>query len=80
MVVHSCNPSSREAEAERSGVLGQPGLRNETLSQKQNNNNNNKIKKHFPLLFFIFTKDSLRILVSWAWHSSECLYSQLFRR
>jgi hypothetical protein len=54
MVVHAFKPSTWEAEA--GGFLGlrpawstewvswQPGLRRETLSQKQNNNNNNNKK------------------------------------
>lgn len=39
LVVHSCNPSTREAEAARSQVEGQPGLHRVTLSQinKQTN-------------------------------------------
>jgi hypothetical protein len=37
MVVHTCNPSTWEAEAEagRSEVLGQPGLYNKILFQKK---------------------------------------------
>jgi hypothetical protein len=33
VVVHTCNPSTREAEAGRVRVQGQPGLHIETLSQ-----------------------------------------------
>jgi hypothetical protein len=35
MVVHACNPSTREAEAGRSRVQAQPRLRGETLSQNK---------------------------------------------
>jgi hypothetical protein len=35
MVVHTCNPSTWEAEAGRSEVLGQPGLYNNILFQKK---------------------------------------------
>jgi hypothetical protein len=58
VVVHTFNPSTREAEAGRfpssrpawstNLVPGQPGLYRETLSQKNkqtNNNNNNKPKR-----------------------------------
>jgi hypothetical protein len=37
MVVHSCNPSTQEAESGQSWVWGKPALYNETLSQKQTN-------------------------------------------
>jgi hypothetical protein len=36
MVVHTCNPSTREAKAGRLQVLGQPELYSETQSQKKN--------------------------------------------
>jgi hypothetical protein len=35
MVVHAYNPSTVKAEAGGSGVGGQPGLYNETLSQRR---------------------------------------------
>jgi hypothetical protein len=38
MVVHTCNPSTQEAEAGGSGVGVQPGLHRETLSQTNNKN------------------------------------------
>jgi hypothetical protein len=34
VLVHTCNPSTWEAEAGKSGVPGQPGLQNNTLSQE----------------------------------------------
>jgi hypothetical protein len=37
MVVHTCNPSTQEAEAGELGVPGQPGLCSKTLSQKHTN-------------------------------------------
>jgi hypothetical protein len=37
-MVHACNPSTQEAEAEESQVQGQPGLHRETLSLKKNDN------------------------------------------
>lgn len=45
-MAHAFNLSTQEAKiGESQGVLGQPGLRSETLSsnkQTKNNNNNNK--------------------------------------
>jgi hypothetical protein len=35
MVRYSCNRPTQEAEAEGSGFQGQPGLQNETISNKQ---------------------------------------------
>jgi hypothetical protein len=35
VVVHTCNSSTRKAEAGRLRVLGQPGLYSETLPQKK---------------------------------------------
>jgi hypothetical protein len=35
VVVHTCNPSSQEAKAGGSRVIGQPKLQCKTLSQKQ---------------------------------------------
>jgi hypothetical protein len=35
MVVHTCNPSTREAEVGGSRVQSQPGLHRKSLSQKQ---------------------------------------------
>jgi hypothetical protein len=35
MVFHTYNPSTGEAETEESGVSGQPGLKSQTLFQKQ---------------------------------------------
>jgi hypothetical protein len=37
VVVHTCNPSRRDAEAGGSGVQGQPGPHFDTLPQKDNN-------------------------------------------
>jgi hypothetical protein len=34
-MVHACNPSILEAEAEGSRISGQPGLNNKTPTQKQ---------------------------------------------
>jgi hypothetical protein len=34
VVIHSCNPSTQEAEAEGLRVQGQPGLHSKTLFQK----------------------------------------------
>jgi hypothetical protein len=38
VMVHACNPSTREAEAGRSQVLAQPGIHCESLFQKKNKN------------------------------------------
>jgi hypothetical protein len=35
MVVHACNPSTQETEAEGLEMQGQPRLHSETLSQKK---------------------------------------------
>jgi hypothetical protein len=46
VVVHAYNRSTWEAEAQGSWVLGQPGLRGETLSQKAKTNKQKKEKKN----------------------------------
>jgi hypothetical protein len=47
VVVHACNPSTKEAEVGGSRVAGQPGLHMETLSQK-------KIKQAECIFLFLF--------------------------
>jgi hypothetical protein len=47
--VHVCDPSTREAEAGRSQLQGQPGLHSKTLSQ--NNKNTPKPEKQQQNIF-----------------------------
>jgi hypothetical protein len=55
-VVHSCNSNTKEAKAGEFRVLGQPGLQDETLSQKTNTKGRKKKKnKGAEALFMKFT-------------------------
>jgi hypothetical protein len=44
LVVHTCNSSSQEVEAEGSRVQGQPVLQSETLSQKKKKKKETEIR------------------------------------
>jgi hypothetical protein len=52
MVVHSCNPSTWEAEAGGLRVQGQPWLHNETLSQKNPQNQRGFIELNNSYVLF----------------------------